>query len=260
MSVAMTPQQFIASIAPEAVALYKQYHISAALQIAQACLESGYGQHAPGNNLFGIKAGGSWQGPTVTELTYEYQGGKWIKTYAEFRAYSSFAESLRDHVMLLVSNSRYTNLIGAPWETACRLIQQDGYATDPNYATQLIALIKQWGLAKYDGASTGVSNMLERGSTGDAVKTLQQELNTVLGTHLAVDGIFGPATEAAVRAFQQQYHLTVDGIAGPATLNALAAAVKAKQAAQPKSTSASEIAKQLESLLTQAQNLVKKLQ
>ncbi|WP_304459516.1 peptidoglycan-binding domain-containing protein, partial [Alicyclobacillus sendaiensis] len=63
--------------------------------------------------------------------------------------------------------------------------------------------------------------ILQLGSTGDAVKTLQEDLNKVLGIHLAVDGIFGPATQAAVKSFQLQHGLTVDGIYGPQTAQAM---------------------------------------
>ena len=63
---------------------------------------------------------------------------------------------------------------------------------------------------------------LSEGATGDAVKTLQTRLN-VWGATLTVDGDFGPATLAAVKAFQTQQHLTVDGVVGPQTWAALLA-------------------------------------
>ena len=62
--------------------------------------------------------------------------------------------------------------------------------------------------------------MLRRGDTGEAVSGLQSELVTA-GYPLAVDGVFGRATEAAVRSFQAARGLTVDGIAGPDTLGEL---------------------------------------
>ena len=64
--------------------------------------------------------------------------------------------------------------------------------------------------------------MLRRGDTGEAVSGLQSELVTA-GYPLAVDGVFGRATEAAVRSFQAARGLTVDGIAGPDTLGELGA-------------------------------------
>ena len=57
---------------------------------------------------------------------------------------------------------------------------------------------------------------LQQGMTGAAVKTLQAALNTH-GYHLTVDGVFGPATEAAVVSFQKQHGLTADGVVGPLT-------------------------------------------
>ncbi|WP_062306528.1 glycoside hydrolase domain-containing protein [Alicyclobacillus sendaiensis] len=63
--------------------------------------------------------------------------------------------------------------------------------------------------------------ILQLGSTGPAVKQLQEDLNKILGLHLAVDGIFGPATQAAVKSFQLQHGLTVDGIYGPQTAQAM---------------------------------------
>jgi hypothetical protein len=54
------------------------------------------------------------------------------------------------------------------------------------------------------------------GSTGDAVRAVQRQLNA-RGYGLVVDGIFGSATDRAVRDFQSRNGLTVDGIVGPNT-------------------------------------------
>jgi peptidoglycan hydrolase-like protein with peptidoglycan-binding domain len=62
--------------------------------------------------------------------------------------------------------------------------------------------------------------LVRQGSRGHPVQTLQY----LLGAHghpVTVDGIFGPDTDAAVRAFQQAGHLTVDGLVGPETWSAL---------------------------------------
>ena len=68
--------------------------------------------------------------------------------------------------------------------------------------------------------------VLARGSTGDAVRALQEEfrfrdLSGDPDRALAVDGVFGPRTAAAVRGFQQALGITVDGIVGPLTWRAL---------------------------------------
>jgi peptidoglycan hydrolase-like protein with peptidoglycan-binding domain len=68
--------------------------------------------------------------------------------------------------------------------------------------------------------------VLARGSTGDAVRGLQEEFrfrgqSGNPGRGLAVDGIFGPRTATAVRSFQQALGITVDGIVGPQTWRAL---------------------------------------
>ena len=70
------------------------------------------------------------------------------------------------------------------------------------------------------------SEVLKRGSRGNDVKAMQYFLAFVAYfndriPNIAVDGIFGPATEAAVKAFQREYGLTVDGIVGRNTWNRL---------------------------------------
>ncbi|WP_368780861.1 GH25 family lysozyme [Alicyclobacillus fastidiosus] len=122
---------------------------------------------------------------------------------------------------------------------------------DLNYFNGTLDQLKQY-------CGMGVNNVsvtvLAVGSTGDAVRTLQTDLNKVLGTKLTVDGDFGPATEAAVRTFQQLNHLTVDGEAGPQTLAAIQKALN--QSPTPAPTNA-QIVSQATSLLQQAQNLLK---
>ena len=70
--------------------------------------------------------------------------------------------------------------------------------------------------------------ILRVGSTGNAVRKLQQDLNTVMGSGLTVDGDFGPLTEAAVEAFQHKYKLAVDGEYGPQSAAMMKAALAGK--------------------------------
>jgi peptidoglycan hydrolase-like protein with peptidoglycan-binding domain len=67
--------------------------------------------------------------------------------------------------------------------------------------------------------------LVRQGDQHHPVETLQYLLRA-RGRNLTVDGIFGPATDAAVRAFQQQRGLAVDGVVGPATWSALISTVR----------------------------------
>jgi len=66
--------------------------------------------------------------------------------------------------------------------------------------------------------------LLRTGSRGEDVRTMQNFLNVIGSTYptiprLNADGVFGPATQSAVTAFQRLMGLTPDGIIGPATWN-----------------------------------------
>ena len=67
--------------------------------------------------------------------------------------------------------------------------------------------------------------LVRAGDQGHPVRTLQ-DLLRARGHGVAVDGIFGPLTDAAVRAFQQAKGLSVDGIVGPHTWGALIIVVR----------------------------------
>lgn len=60
------------------------------------------------------------------------------------------------------------------------------------------------------------------------VQWIQQSMNTMVGTHLAVDGKKGPETDAAVELYQKRKGMTVDGWVGPQTFAAITADLKAK--------------------------------
>ncbi len=65
---------------------------------------------------------------------------------------------------------------------------------------------------------------IRRGSRGDAVRAVQHQLRFQYGYRsVSVDGIFGRATEAAVKSFQSKHRLHADGIVGQATWMALEA-------------------------------------
>lgn len=107
----------------------------ARLGAAQASNESGFGKHAPNNNFFGIKGGGS------SQATQEFVGGKMVDTKANFRGYASLEDSASDYVTFLRKNSRYGGVLAAKNSAdAIHAQGQTGYATDPNYEAKLAAI------------------------------------------------------------------------------------------------------------------------
>jgi peptidoglycan hydrolase-like protein with peptidoglycan-binding domain len=69
--------------------------------------------------------------------------------------------------------------------------------------------------------NVGGEIMVAKGSPGEHVEHLQRLLKVAGVYPGSIDGVFGPETEAAVRAYQQKAGLPVDGIAGPNTMAAL---------------------------------------
>jgi len=127
--------------------------VPARLILAQAALETGWGRHemtadsgAKSHNLFGIKAGGSWNGATANNMTDEYVGGRKVGVRETFRAYGSYIESFVDHAKLLGNSARYAAVRQADSpEQAAQALQDCGYATDPRYADKLISIMQQIG-------------------------------------------------------------------------------------------------------------------
>lgn len=120
--------------------------IPAPFMLAQAALETGWGKReiigrdgSNSHNLFGIKAGGSWTGPTVDVTTTEYIGGQPRKMTQAFRAYASEAESFADYARLMKDSPRYAKVVEKATDAKAFAmgLQKAGYATDPQYGDKL---------------------------------------------------------------------------------------------------------------------------
>ncbi|MDO4719615.1 MAG: glucosaminidase domain-containing protein [Peptostreptococcaceae bacterium] len=146
----MKQRQFIEKILGGAQEGYRRHGILPSLTLAQAILESGWGEHSIENNVFGIKAGNLWGGKTKKALTKEVIDGKEIQVEAVFRAYDSIEESVCDHTKLLTL-PRYDPVRKAKdYKEACRAVFLAGYATDPKYPEKLIRIIEENRLFEYD--------------------------------------------------------------------------------------------------------------
>ena len=149
----LTPQDFIAAIGPAAQASAAKTSVPASFTVAQAALESGWGSHAPGNNLFGIKADHSWAGDITTQMTRECIAGHWIVIEAQFRAYPDWQGCMDDHAEFLHANPRYVGAFKhADGEGFARAVAAAGYATDPAYAQKLIATMRAHKLSALDAS------------------------------------------------------------------------------------------------------------
>lgn len=140
---------FVERLLPAAASAEQKTGIPAHFMVAHAALETGWGKSeprradgSPSFNLFGIKAGASWRGPSVDAATTEVVAGVAQRRTERFRAYGSYAEAVNDYAQLLTNNPRYAAALGArePARFA-QSLQAAGYATDPLYAVKLERII-----------------------------------------------------------------------------------------------------------------------
>jgi flagellum-specific peptidoglycan hydrolase FlgJ len=150
-------QQFIKTIAPYAQQMQRQYGILPSITMAQAILESNWGQSTLSkkfNNYYGIK--GDSDTNSKYFKTQEFVNGRWVTISARFRVYSSWQESMRDHSLLLANGTdwnpqQYQSVIMAStYKQAAQALYDAQYATDPGYPAKLISLIQKYGLNNYD--------------------------------------------------------------------------------------------------------------
>ncbi|EFG8146165.1 flagellar assembly peptidoglycan hydrolase FlgJ [Escherichia coli] len=112
---------FLAQLSLPAQLASQQSGVPHHLILAQAALESGWGQRQ-----------------------IRRENGEAKKVKAKFRVYSSYLEALSDYVGLLTRNPRYAAVTtAASAEQGAQALQDAGYATDPHYARKLTSMIQQ---------------------------------------------------------------------------------------------------------------------
>ena len=133
---------FVQSILPAVQSAARQLGVSPVAILAQAAQETGWGSHAVGHNLFGIKAGGDWKGSSANSLTSEFVQGMREVEQASFRAYDSVKASVENYTNLLLHSPRYREALGQGQNIAAfaSALQAGGYATDPHYASKIVAI------------------------------------------------------------------------------------------------------------------------
>jgi len=158
----MTNDQFLAASVPAAQQSQRETRVPTSVTLAQAILESGWGRSslaANDKNFFGMKcfnnARGSYAVACKSYSTNECNAvGVCSPTVAAFRTYGSGLDSFRDHGMSIKSLARYAaafNYTTNPNQFIAE-VHKGGYATDPQYATKLIALMTKYNLYQYDVA------------------------------------------------------------------------------------------------------------
>ena len=202
----VSQSDFLGLITDYAKQIAAENDLYASVMIAQAALESGWGNStlskAPNYNLFGIK--GEYNGNSVVKDTLEDDGsGEYYQIQDAFRRYDNYGESLTDYASLLtgdndVNNWRYNFYSGARYSNTNSY--QDAtahltgrYATDTRYGDKLNRIIAENNLTQYDLASSdkpvSVVPSTPESNTGS------NEAGSIAGTYTvkAGDGFWGIA-------------------------------------------------------------------
>lgn len=159
----MTPKEFIKQYKPFALETERKTGISHLFTLAQAALESGWGERTFGNMLFGIKArpetpADKKQLLRTTEVLSSANAvfpkiisikkradGKYTYTVLDwFRKYETQEECFTDHAQFFFKNNRYAKALlvrSDPYKFA-EEVAKAGYATAPDYANSLKKIIK----------------------------------------------------------------------------------------------------------------------
>jgi flagellar protein FlgJ len=157
----MTPEDFVKTYYPEAKKVQDTTGFHHLITLAQGALESGWGKKALGNNFFGIKwsEGDKQDKQLITTTEYlskpdakfpevikveKQPNGKYKYTVKDwFRKYATPAEGFADHIQFFLKNPRYAKavLVKDKPEQFFEEIAKAGYATAPDYADQLKAMM-----------------------------------------------------------------------------------------------------------------------
>ena len=148
-------EEFVETLTPYALEAQETYGIRPSLLIAQAALESNWGESTlstESNNYFGIKSSEN----DKKFATKEFDNDEWTQIDAAFKHYDSLEDSINDYANLLRNGTSwnedfYRDVFEAnDYKEAATAIQEAGYATDPTYTDKLIQIIEQYQLYELD--------------------------------------------------------------------------------------------------------------
>ena len=165
----MDKEAFIQKVAEKVSKYAPLYGISVHSPIiAQAIVESGWGKSGLASkyhNYFGLKCGSSWKGKSVNMTTKEeYKVGTLTNIRDNFRVFEDFDDGIRGYFEF-INTSRYANLKGVKNpEEYVRRLKADGYATSSKYVDNIMRVIRDNKLTRFDGNGDG--NMKKEELTG----------------------------------------------------------------------------------------------
>lgn len=162
--------------------------------IAQAIIESGWGKSGLASkyhNYFGLKCGSSWKGGSVNMATKEeYKVGTVTNIRDNFRVFDDFDDGIRGYFEF-INTSRYANLKGVKSpEEYCRRIKADGYATSSKYVNNIMKVIRDNKLTRFDGNGDG--GMKKEELTGKVLSG--KEIIDILARRV-IDGDYGAGAD-----------------------------------------------------------------
>ena len=209
-------QSFLNTIGPVAQQVAQENGIYASVMIAQAALESGWGNSAlstQGHNLFGVKWNGT--GNYVMMPTQEYYGGQWHTINAKFQSYNSYYDSLTGYAKLIKNNFPNSTRANAatPQIAAANLKYgvYGSYATDPNYANSLDRMISDYGLTRYD-VYTGTSSTNQNQQNSNAANSNQHESQISAGNGNQIPDTYTVKAGDSLWGISQTYGTTVNNL------------------------------------------------
>ena len=156
----MTNNEFIEEIAKYVSKYAYVYGIEVHSPIiAQAILESDWGESELArkyHNYFGLKCGNSWKGKSVNMATKEeYKVGTLTNIRDNFRVYDSMEDGVKGYFRF-INTSRYANLKGVKNpEEYIKRIKFDGYATSSKYVDNIMRVIRDNKLTRFDYKAGG---------------------------------------------------------------------------------------------------------
>ena len=158
--------------------------------IAQAIIESGWGKSGLASkyhNYFGLKCGSSWKGGSVNMATKEeYKPGVVTNIRDNFRTYEDFDAGIRGYFEF-INTRRYANLKGVKSpEEYVRRLKADGYATSSKYVDNVMRVIRDNKLTRFDGNGDG--DMKKEELTGKVLSG--KEIIDILAKRV-IDGDYG---------------------------------------------------------------------